>query len=162
MLSEKLQELVNYRIEQEELSNRLYLAMSIWLDYRGYAGAAKLWKEYADEETIHAGWAYKYLADLNVKAKVPQLSAQPVEFESFVSIIEKSLEHEYMITKQCNELAMAAKEEKCFMTIHFAQKYLDEQVEEIARNQFWVDRLEAFGDSKEALRLLDNEMSCKA
>lgn len=162
VISDKVINLLNYRIEQEENSNRLYLAMSIWLGYRGFVGAAKLWKSYAEEETVHAGWAYCYLSDLDIQPKVPALEAQPTEFNGFIDIIQKSLDHELEITTQCNDLAAAAKEEKDFMTIHFAQKYLDEQREEIARNQFWLDRLEAFGDDNTALRFLDNEMGRKA
>ena len=43
MMSEEVEKLLNYRIEQEEQSSRIYLAMSMWLTNTGYLGAGKLW-----------------------------------------------------------------------------------------------------------------------
>ena len=67
IISEKIIQLLNYRIQQEEFSSRLYLAMSVWLDFKGYFGASKLWKKYSEEEKAHSEWAYKYLLELNIK-----------------------------------------------------------------------------------------------
>jgi len=53
-LSESMVKLLNYRVEQEEFSSRLNLAMSTWLDDKGFVGAAKLSKQYSDEEIVHA------------------------------------------------------------------------------------------------------------
>ena len=47
-LSEAMVKLLNYRVEQEEFSARIYLAMSTWLDDKGFVGAAKLFKQYSD------------------------------------------------------------------------------------------------------------------
>ena len=46
-LSEAIVKLLNYRVEQEEYSSRLYLAMSTWLNDKGFAGGAKLFKQYS-------------------------------------------------------------------------------------------------------------------
>lgn len=162
ILKESIVKLLNFRIKNEEESNRLYLSMSIWLEYHGFNGAAKLWKKYAEEEIDHAEWAYKHLLDLNIQPDVPQLSEQPKEFGGLVDIIQKSYDHEVKITEQCNELAKEAQKEGDYMTLSLALKYQAEQIEELARNNYWIDRLEAFSDSLEALRLLDNEMACKA
>ena len=158
IINDKIIGLINYRIQQEEYSSRLYLAMSKWLNFNGYFGAAKLWQKYSDEELKHAGWAYSYLEDLNILPIVPALDNPPSEFEGLCNIIHDSLDHEVDVTNQCSELAKSALAENDFMTLELAQKYLKEQVEEIAKTTYWVDRLEAFGETPEALRLLDNEM----
>jgi ferritin len=44
------------------------------------------------------------------------------------------------------------------MLYELSLKFLKEQVEEHDKMQTWVDKLEAFGTDKLALRLLDNEM----
>jgi ferritin len=44
------------------------------------------------------------------------------------------------------------------MSLNVALWYLNEQTEELAKTKYWLDRLEAFGSDKTALRLLDNEM----
>ena len=158
-ISKKIEELINFRIQQEELSSRLYLAMSKWLMFNGYAGASKLWKKYSDEEMTHAGWAYEYLDDLDLLPVVPQLEKPQSDFKGLVEICKASYDHEMLVTKQCNELATVAAQENDYMTLQLAQKFLKEQVEEIGKTTYWLDRIEAFGTSPESLRLLDDEMS---
>jgi len=158
VISKQIIDLLQYRIEQEEQSSRLYLAMSIWLEINGYTGAASLWKKYSEEERTHIDWAIQYLLDLNVLPKIPSLQQPSSTFKGLPNIIALSYEHELQITEQCRILATVAASEKDYMTLEFAQKYLKEQREEIAKTQYWIDRLETFGDSKEALRLLDIEM----
>ena len=158
IINDKMIELLNYRIQQEELSSRLYLAMSVWLDVNGYIGAAKKWKEYSDEERNHADWSYKYLLDLNIKPTVPALEQPEVDFKGLPDIIIKSYKHEIEITKQCQEFAKEANSIGDFMTLELAQRFLKEQVDELAKTNTLVDKLKAFGTDKIALRLLDNEL----
>jgi len=158
VINDELIKLINYRIQQEELSSRLYLAMSLWLDINGYNGAAKLWKSYSEEEKAHADWSYQYLLNLNIKPIVPALEQQPTEFKSLSEIILASYKHELVITKQCQELAKKAQELNDYMTFDLAQKFVKEQVDELAKTNYWIDRLKAFGSEKDVLRLLDNEM----
>ena len=40
LLSEECVNTLQYRIQQEEQSSRIYLAMSLWLNNEGYTGAA--------------------------------------------------------------------------------------------------------------------------
>jgi len=157
-LSDGMIKFLNFRISQEENSSRLYLAMSVWLNFKGYAGAAKLWKKYSGEEQAHADWAYGYLLDLNVMPAVPALKQPISEFKSLPQIILASKKHEITVTEQCQQLAKAAQAEADYMTVELAQRYLKEQVEELGKTQYWIDKLEAFGVHKTALRLLDDEM----
>lgn len=159
VISEKIIGLINNRIQQEELSSRLYLSMSNYLNYVGYSGASQLWKKYSDEERKHSEWAYNYLLDLDIKPMTHKLEEQKQEFTGLEQIIALSLKHELEITSQCQELAKEAMKENDFMTLELAQRYLKEQVEEIAKTTMWVNKLNLFGNDKIALRLLDNEMS---
>lgn len=158
VISNKTIELLNYRIAQEEASSRLYQSMSIWLDHNGYSGAASLWKKYADEEMIHAGFSYSYLLDLNIKPTVPAIEKPNGEFKNLPQIIALSFEHEIEITNQCKELAKSVAEEGDYMTLTLAQKYLTEQVEELKKTQFLIDQLNLFGIDKIALQLLDTKL----
>jgi len=151
--------LLNFRISQEEYSSRLYLAMSMWLNFTGYSGAAKVWKKYSDEEQVHANWAYEYLLDLDSMPTVPAIKQPTGEFKSLPQIIVMSKKHEIKVTQQCQELAKSAQAEGDYMTVELAQRYLKEQVEELAKTQYWIDRLKIFGTDKIALRLLDDEMN---
>lgn len=158
VISQKTIDLLNYRIAQEEYSSRIYQAMSVWLEFTGYSGAAKLWKSYSDEEMDHAGWAYKYLLELNIKPVVPNIPQPVGEFKGLPQIIALSLQHEMEITQQCSELAKDAQSQGDYMTLELAQQYLKEQSGELAKTQYWVDRLNLFGNDPIALNLLDKEM----
>ena len=158
-VSKKVQDLLKLRIQNEEYSSRLYKAMSNFLEYNGYTGAAKLWDKYSSEELTHAKWVNSFLLDLDYLPPLPAIKEPPCEFESLPDVIKKSFDHEYQITLECKELAKACLAEGDFLTFGLAQRFINEQVEELAKTQLWVDKLESFGESKEALKLLDNEMS---
>lgn len=158
VISDKMVSLLNYRIQQEEYSSRLYLAMSVWLEINGFLGAAKKWKQYSEEEKVHADWSYKYLLDLNIMPTVPALEQPDTNFKGLPDIIIKSYKHELEITKQCQQFAKDAISDADFLTFGIAQKFLNEQVDELAKTNMLVDRLRAFGADKVALRLLDDEL----
>lgn len=162
MLSEKIIELLQKRIKSEEESSRLYKAMSVCTDYKGFFGASRLWAKYAKEESTHAQWAYNYLAQRNIKATVPELAAPPECFDGLVALVQASYDHEQKITMECNELADFCIAEKDYVTLTLALEYQKEQVEEEAKILFWLDRFEAFGDSEITLQMIDKEMGCKA
>lgn len=149
---------LNYRIQQEEYSSRIYLAMSMWLNNNGYLNAAKVWKKYSDEEIGHANIARDYLLNMGVQPATPALE-QPVEtFSGFPDIIRKSHQHEIEITQQCSDLAKHAVKDGSHMLYELALHYLREQNEEMGKTQDLVDQLEAFGEDKIAMRLFDHEL----
>lgn len=155
-LSPKLKELLDYRIEQEEMSSRIYLAMSMFLDNEGYTNSAKLWKKYSDEELIHADKVREYLLSLGIQPGVPALSKPEEDFEDLAEIIEKSYEHEVDITNQCEELTKACQEEGDYLIAQLGFWLMTEQREELEKTQNLLDQLRTFGTDKTALRLLDD------
>jgi len=162
IINSKIVELLNFRIKEEEQSNRLYLSMSKWLVFNGYDGAGALWGKYAAEETTHAGWAYTYLEDLDILPCIPTLEEPKKDFTSLRQICELSYEHEVKVTEQCKELAKAALDEGDYMVFTLSQQYLKEQVEELARQLYWINKFVAFGESDTVLQELDKQMEEKA
>lgn len=159
MISDNMVNLLNYRIQQEELSSRLYLAMSQWLDFVGYVHSAKLWKKSADEEMSHAHWAYSFLQDLDILPETPALNKPPTKFTSLREVIEKTVLHEEMVTSQCADLYKACLDETDFLTIQLAAKYLAEQQEELSRVYTYKNLLEIYDDdSKLSMALLDKKL----
>ena len=158
LVSSKLINLINYRIQQEELSSRLYLAMSLWLNDNGYFGAAKLWKKYSTEELVHADWARSFLLDLGLRPETQPLENVQNIFSSLPEIVRLSYDHEVLIYEQCTELAKAALAEGNMLLYPLAIKYTGEQVEELGKLQNHLDRLSAFGTEPMLLRELDEEM----
>lgn len=150
--------LLNFRIQQEEYSSRIYLAMSMWLNNEGYTGAASLWLKYSKEEMTHADWARTYLLSFGVQPNTPKLESPVQLFKGLPDIIRQSFEHEIVVSKQCKELASKALASADHIMYELALHYLKEQVEEHDKMQTWIDKLSAFGEDKIAIRLLDNEM----
>jgi ferritin len=158
LLSDDCVEYLNYRVQQEEYSGRIYMSMSMWLDNNGYVNAAKLWRRYSDEEMKHADIARTYLLSMGVQPLTPKLDAPNQNFTGLPEIIEMSYDHEITVTKQIKELAGDAMKKTDHMLYELALSYLKEQVEEHNKMQNWVDQLNSFGTDKIAMRLLDHEM----
>jgi ferritin len=158
VISDKITDLIQYRIQQEEQSAHFYKAMAVWLEFSGYSGAAKLWNVYSEEEKVHAQKARQYLLDLNILPITPALTLPDSTYKGLPHVIARSFEHELIITDQCKALAVRARLEEDYMTLALAQWYLTEQAEELGKIQYWVDRLNLFGTDKVALLMLDKEM----
>lgn len=158
LLSDDCVEYLNYRVQQEEYSGRVYLAMSMWLENNGYVNASKLWRKYSNEEMGHSDIARTYLLSMGVQPVTPKLDAPNQNFTGLPEIIEISFDHEITITKQIKELAADAMKKADYMLYELALAYLKEQVEEHNKMQNWVDQLNSFGTDKIAMRLLDHEM----
>ena len=151
-------ELLQFRIQQEELSSRIYEQMSLCLEDKAFFGAAKLWKKYSEEELNHAQFAKDYLLSFNIKPELRKLDAPVYEYSCLCDIIEATLEHEQLITDQCNELAEKAHELKDYNLVTLALKYCSEQIEEMNKSNNLVNLLETFGRDKIALKLLDEQL----
>lgn len=160
LISDKIIKLLQLRIKNEEVNSKKYTAMSNFLNLNGFSGASKLWKSYAADELTHKDWAVQYLLDLNILPIEPAEEQVQIEFNKGLSqIIALSYQIELNTTEEVKTLAKACLEEVDIMTFGLAQKYVNEQIEELSKIQYWLDRLEAFGSDQIALRLLDNEMS---
>jgi ferritin len=132
--------------------------MYLWLQDKGYTGAAKLWKRYSEEEMKHASWAEDFLDSFNIKPAIRPLEEPPCEFEGLGDIIRRTLEHETNITNECNELARICLSEINMSAFSLAMKYVAEQVEEMDKSYFLYNRLQLFGEDPVSLRIFDNEL----
>jgi ferritin len=158
LLSDECLDYLNYRVQQEEYSGRIYLSMSLWLDNNGYVNGAKLWRKYSDEEMKHADIAREYLLAMGVQPATPELEQPEQNFTGFPQIIKESYQHEIDVTNQIKELSSHALSKGDHMLYQLGLGYLKEQVEEHAKMQNWMDQLVAFGEDKIAMRLLDHEI----
>ena len=159
IISPTIIKLLNYRIQREQYSSRVYYAMYLWLRDKGYEGAAKLWKKYSEEEMKHASWAEEFLDSFNIKPEIRALEEPPCEFTGLGDVIRRTLEHETNITNECNELARVCLSEINLSAFSVAMKYVSEQVEEMEKSYFLLNRLELFGEDPISLRMFDNELN---
>jgi ferritin len=150
-------DILNFRIEQEEYSSRLYQAMSLWLNNSGYIGAAKAWLKDSEDEMKHAQWAKDFLLDMGITPNLPALPEPPHSFKGLPDVIRQSFAHEIKVTQQCNDLAEFAAKNGNHLLYQLSIKYMQEQQEEMGKVQTYMDKLAAFGEDKIAMKLFDNE-----
>lgn len=158
-IAPEIEQLLNYRINQEELSSRIYLAMSICLKDKGYFNAAKLWAKYSAEELTHATWAREYLESHNILPATLSIGEVENYYESLIDVIDKTLEHEILITEQCSELAKACLESADMLTFTLASKYCKEQSEELGKAWDIKNLMETYGKDRLNLALLDHQLA---
>lgn len=131
-LSDKIVDLFNFRIKAEFESSYLYEAMASYLDFKGFKHGAKLWRQDAKGERLHAKWAIEYMLSMDIQPVIPTIDVPKIQdFKGIKEVVDQSVVHEDLVTKQCNELAITAMLEKDLVTHQFvADHYLKEQIEE--------------------------------
>jgi ferritin len=158
LIPQEIVDLLNYRVNQEEHSSRIYYAMHEWLDGKGYFGAAKLIKRWSNEEMEHAGWARNFLESYDFLPEVKAIGSVTTEFISLTDVMQKAYRHEVDITMQCNDLATAIATANCWCAMPLAMKYMKEQTDELEKTSSWLDRLSLVGDDPRELMMIDREM----
>jgi ferritin len=141
MLTSKIIEDLNYRIQQEEFSSRLYKQMSLWLNDEGFINLSKIYEKYSQEEMSHAGWAEDFLLSHGIKPSLKIIEApnDVYEINSLKDILDLTLSHEKDITNQCNDLASLALKENSHTLYSLAAQYCHEQVEELEKAITFLD-----------------------
>lgn len=139
-------EILQYRIQREQYSARIYEQMYLWLENRSYFNAAKLWKKYQEEELEHATWAMEYLLRHNVTPEIRELEEPKHDFTSLKEIVDLSYEHEQIITAECLELTDKAFEWKNYSLMELGLKYNKEQTEELSKFLDLIDITNLSGD----------------
>lgn len=131
LISKKTIDLLNYRINQEQMVSKYYEQMYLWLQNESYFNAAQLWKKNYEDELNHANWAKDYLLSFNVMPELDSIPEPENLFTSFEDIVNKTYEFEVETTMQCRALAKHALEEGDYNLLTLANKFNEEQVEEM-------------------------------
>ena len=159
-LSDKITDLLNFRIKAEFESAYLYEAMANCLDFKGFANAAKVYRRDAKDERKHAQWTVSYMLGMDVHPIIPTIEAPKKQmWDSVKQIADETVIHEDMVTKQCNELAKAALLDNDLVTHQFvSSKYLAEQIEECAKVLERQKYAELYKDDPAALEVYFKEV----
>ncbi len=160
MIKERVLNALNDQINAEQYSALLYLSMSAWFEDKGLPGFANWMYVQYQEELIHANKIFKFVVGRNSKVQLKAIEQMPVEFESILDVVEKSLQHEQHVTSLINNIVDIANEERDHATQSFLQWFVDEQVEEEANVTEILDSLRLIeGEAKgNGLFMLDREL----
>jgi ferritin len=158
MLSELIEKALNNQIKIEAESSQIYLAMACWAEVKGLEGIAVFMYKQSQEERDHMLKLIKFVNERGGHAKVSELSAPHVTFNSFKEMFEELFNHEVFVSNSINELVHISLQEKDYATHNFLQWYVSEQIEEEAVARTILDKINMIGDDKGGLYLFDRDI----
>jgi ferritin len=158
-VSEKLAKAINEQINKELYSEYYYLAMAAYLESENLPGFANFFIVQAEEEHFHAMKFFHYLNERGARVVLNAIEKPRAEFSSALEIFELALEHEQLVTASINNLMDLAIADNDHASRGFLQWYVDEQVEEEATMEDFVNRLQRIGEQSYGIYMLDKELA---
>ncbi|MCQ0111790.1 ferritin [Zhouia amylolytica] len=158
MLSDKIESLLNLQIRREAESAQIYLAMACWAEVKGLEGVAQFMYKQSDEERMHMLKLIKFINERGGHAKISELKAPNITFNSFQEMFKELYDHEVFVTNSINELVHETLQQKDYTTHNFLQWYVAEQIEEEAMARTILDKINIIGDDKSGLYLFDRDI----
>ena len=159
MISERIINIINSKINREFYSGYLYLSISAHFRELGLSGFSHRTREQASEEMNHGMKLFEFVIDRNGKVDLKEINSPVFNLGTPLEIYEQIYEHEKNITTAIMDVAKFAEEECDRTTLSFIDWYINEQVEEEKNALEIVKRLKQFGEDKASLYLMDNELS---
>lgn len=132
MISEVMNTELNNQITAEFDAAHGYLAMACALDQMGLKILAKLFHAQHHEEREHAMKILGYIQNVGGKVVMTEVNAPKVEYSHVEAVVQAALDSELHITQTINDLVDLAVKEKDHATRSFLNRFVDEQVEEVA------------------------------
>lgn len=158
MLSDKMQQEFNERINNEFYAWYLYTSMAAYFESKNFPGFTNYMKLQAAEEMMHAMKNYGYLLERGGKVELKTIDGVPNDWDSPLAAFEAALAHEEKVTAIYNNFMDVAKEEKDHAAQIMIQWFINEQVEEEANANSVVERLKMAKDSPGGLFIIDQEL----
>ena len=159
MISKKMADSLNNHMNLELYSSHIYLSMSSCANEMGLKGAANWFMVQYREEMVHFMKFYAYLVDQGVNIELLPSKAVPNTYKSLLEMMQRTLNHEELITKCINELSEQAVKEKDHATQIFLQWFVTEQVEEENNDRDLIAKLKLVGDNGHGILMIDSEMA---
>lgn len=158
LISDTLEAALNVRTKEEFDSAFIYKAMGSWCRFNGFNNVATFFFKHAEEEMTHGHKVINYLDDKNCWAIIPEVTKPDVSgYKNIREIFEIAFKHEMDVTKSYNDLATMALKEVDHDVYRFAQSVLNEQVEELALYDNYLDKLDLLGEGAQAAYLFDHD-----
>jgi bacterioferritin B len=143
MISDRLKGMLVRQIASEVTAHMHYLAISIYFRQRSLDRWAELFYKQSMEEAEHAMKIINFLLDDGHEFDLPGVERQSTRFESALAACRSALDSEQRVSRQFQEMAAAATEEKDFRAFQFLQWFIEEQVEEESKMQKLIDLIES-------------------
>ena len=158
MLNDRMQQLMNERVNMEFYAAYLYLSMVAYFESENLPGMASWMRSQVQEELFHGMKMFDYINERGGRVVLTQIDTPIAEWDSALDVFRAGFEHELKVTAAYNEILSAAREERDHASEIFLQWYVTEQVEEESNFDATIHQLERIGDSSNALLMFDREM----
>ncbi len=158
MLSEKMQNELNQRINDELYAWYLYLAVSAHFEAENLAGMAQWMRAQAQEEMGHAMKNFNFLLERGGRVSLRPVREVPDKWDTPLAAFEAAYQHERKVSKIYADFLELARAEKDHATEIFLQWFVTEQVEEEAQTLAIVEKLKLMHNAPGGLFMLDREL----
>ena len=162
MISEAISAKLNEQTTAEFEASHKYLAMACALDQMGMKILSKWFVRQAAEEREHAMQFIEYLQQVGASVVLDAVPKPKEKNRTVKEIVQAALDSELVITQRINELAALCETENDYATRSFVNKFVDEQVEEVATMTDLLEMVELAGDNLLQIEMhLQYEMTAK-
>ena len=159
MISQKLQDAINYQINRELFSEYYYLSMASYFNSAGLSGFENFFLIQVEEERFHAMKMYHFLNERGARVFLQAIEAPKTEFKSALDVFELAYVHEKLVSSLINDLMDLAIKENDHAAKNHLNWFVEEQVEEEASMDTILNKLKLIGGEGHGLLMLDNELA---
>jgi len=161
MLSKKIEQAINDQINAEFWSAHLYLSMSAWFSGENLPGFSNWMYIQYKEEDSHALKFFRYVNERGGCVKLQPITEVPTKWKSAVDVFQQTLDHERVVTSRIYKIMELALAEKDYATVNFLQWYVNEQMEEEATAEDYLNKLKMIEKDAAGMYNLDKELGAR-
>ncbi|HXF81715.1 MAG TPA: ferritin [bacterium] len=132
LISQKLVDAINAQIGREFGASQQYVAIAAHFGAENLLRLAHYFYRQAEEEREHAMKFVHHVVEAGGRVTIPAIPAPRDRFASAEEAVKLSLDWEMEVTKQIYALVNQAAQEGNWVTHHFLQWFVDEQLEEVS------------------------------
>jgi len=126
---DKIKELLQRQVNHEFDNERLYLAMSFWLEEHGYVETAKFFSKHSKEERKHAMDFINFMNKMRYPVDAIEGKKNRRDYENVCDLLNAAMDREKQTSKMIGEIHTAALKGG-HLALTIAGQYLREQAEE--------------------------------
>lgn len=160
-LSTRLEESFNNQINAELESAYLYLSMAAYFEDLNLPGFAHWMRMQNEEETAHAMRFFDYMHDRGGRATLQAIAQPPSDFHSPLDVMERTLNHERLVTAMINRMYQLSIEESDYAAQVMLHELINEQVEEEKVVDEIVEHLRFIDGDGTGLLMLDSRLGSR-
>lgn len=161
-LSPSVSNSLNAQINAEFTASYHYLAMAAYFDSQSLSGFAAWFRTQSVEENGHGMKIFDYIQRRGGAVKLADVSALDKSFQSSEDVVSSALAMEEAVTASVHKLHALAVKENDPATVNLMNWFVDEQVEEEDTFTTLLEKVQAAGNDRWRLQVLDGEISSRA